>query len=232
LSRSGEWSNPPLKLAPSDGQVYLSAIRAAEDAEVRSLNGPDPRTPGQRRADALVQVCRHYLDAQDRPAVAGERPHVIVTVDVDSLGRSEDVPGTARSSGARLADVGAISAKDALMWACDAQVTRVITDAASRPLDVGRTVRITPPWIRKALLVRDKSCAFPDCGRPPSWCDPHHVVHWINGGPTALSNLVLLCRRHHRLIHHKRFSVEMADGLPRFYRSDGTVLEAADRAPP
>jgi Domain of unknown function (DUF222) len=84
-----------LKLAPSDGQVYLSAIRAAEDAEVRSLNGPDPRTPGQRRADALVQVCRHYLDAQDRPAAAGERPHVIVTVDVDvdSLGRSEDVPG-------------------------------------------------------------------------------------------------------------------------------------------
>jgi hypothetical protein len=52
------------------------------------------------------------------------------------------------------------------------------------------------------------------------------------GGPTALSNLVLLCRRHHRLIHHKRFSVEMVDKLPRFYRADGTVLEAADRAPP
>jgi Domain of unknown function (DUF222) len=221
-----------LKLAPSDGQVYLTAIRAAEDAEVRSLKGPDPRTPGQRRADALVQVCRHYLDAQDRPAVAGERPHVIVTVDVESLGRSEDAPGTARSAGARLADVGAISAEEALMWACDAQVTRVITDAASRPLDVGRTVRITPPWIRKALVVRDGSCAFPNCGRPPSWCDPHHVVHWTNGGPTALSNLVLVCRRHHRLIHHKRFSVEMVDGLPRFHRADGTALETADRAPP
>jgi hypothetical protein len=221
-----------LKLAPSDGQVYLSAIRAAEDAEVRSLNAPDPRTPRQRRADALVQVCRHYLDAQDRPAVAGERPHVIVTIDVESLGRSEDAPGTARSAGARLADVGAISAKEALMWACDAQVTRVITDAASRPLDVGRTVRITPPWIRKALVVRDGSCAFPDCGRPPSWCDPHHVVHWTNGGATALPNLVLLCRRHHRLIHHKRFSVEIVDGLPRFHRADGSVLEAADRAPP
>ena len=221
-----------LKLAPSDGQVYLTAIRAAEDAEVRSLKGPDPRTPGQRRADALVQVCRHYLDAQDRPVVAGERPHVIVTVDIETLGRSENAPGTARSTGARLSDVGAISAADALMWACDAQVTRVITDAASRPLDVGRTVRITPPWIRKALLVRDKSCAFPDCGRPPSWCDPHHVVHWTNGGPTALSNLVLLCRRHHRLIHHKRFSVEIVDGVPRFQRADGSALEMADRAPP
>jgi hypothetical protein len=175
-----------LKLAPSDGQVYLRAIRAAEDAEVRSLKGPDPRTPAQRRADALVQVCRQYLDAQGRPVVAGERPHVVVTIDVESLGgRSEDAPGIARSSGARLADVGAISAKDALMWACDAQVTRVITDAASRPLDVGRTMRITPPWIRKALLVRDGGCAFPHCGRPPSWCDPHHVVHWINGGQTG-----------------------------------------------
>ena len=222
-----------VKLSPSDGQVYLTAIRAAEDAEVRSLNGPDPRTPAQRRADALLQVCRHYLDAQDRPVVAGERPHVIVTVDVESLGsRDENAAGTARSAGARLADVGPISAADALMWACDAQVTRVITDAASRPLDVGRTTRITPPWIRKALLVRDGGCAFPDCGRPPSWCDPHHVVHWTNGGPTALSNLVLLCRRHHRLIHHKRFSVAIVDGLPRFCRADGSVLTAGSRAPP
>jgi HNH endonuclease len=80
--------------------------------------------------------------------------------------------------------------------------------------------------------VRDKGCAFPDCGRPQPWCDPHHIVHWTNGGPTALPNLVLLCRRHHRLIHHERFSVEMADGLPRFHRADGSVLEAADRAPP
>ena len=214
-------------------QVLITALRAVQDAEVRSNDRTDTRSPAQRRADALVQVCRHYLDAQDRPVVAGERPHVIVTVDVETLGsRDENAPGTARSAGARLSDVGAISAADALMWACDAQVTRVITDAESRPLDVGRTVRITPPWIRKALLVRDGGCAFPDCGRPPSWCDPHHVVHWTNGGPTALPNLVLLCRRHHRLIHHKRFSVEIVDGLPRFYRSDGTVLEAADRAPP
>jgi Domain of unknown function (DUF222)/HNH endonuclease len=221
-----------VKLAPSDGQVYLTAIRTAEDAEVRSLNGVDRRTPAQRRADALVQVCRHYLDAQNRPVVAGERPHVIVTIDVESLDRSENAPGTARSAGARLSDVGAISAADALMWACDAQVTRVITDAASRPLDVGRATRITPPWIRKALLVRDGGCAFPDCGRPPSWCDPHHVVHWTNGGPTALSNLVLLCRRHHRLVHHRKFGVEIADGLPRFHRADGSVLTAGSRAPP
>jgi hypothetical protein len=218
-------------------QVMITALRAIQDAEVRSNDRTDTRSPARRRADALGEICRQWLDSSNRPVVAGERPHVIVTIDVESLDGRENAPGIARSAGARfarawLSDVGAISAADALMWACDAQVTRVITDAASRPLDVGRTVRITPPWIRKALLVRDKSCAFPGCGRPPSWCDPHHVVHWTKGGPTALSNLVLLCRRHHRLIHHKRFSVEMVDGLPRFYRADGTELEAANRAPP
>ena len=213
-------------------QVLITALRAVQDAEIRSNDRTDTRSPARRRANALGEICRQWLDSSGRPTVAGERPHIIVTIDVDSLGRGESPPGAARSAGARLPDVGAISAADAVMWSCDAQVTRVITDAASRPLDVGRTTRITPPWIRKALLVRDKSCAFPDCGRPPSWCDPHHVVHWTNGGPTALSNLVLLCRRHHRLIHHKRFSVELVDGLPRFYRSDGTVLETADRAPP
>ena len=217
-------------------QVLITALRAVQDAEGRSNDRTDTRSPARRRADALGEICRQWLDSSGRPVVAGERPHVIVTVDVESLGRSENAAGTARSAearlGRRLADVGAISATDALMWACDAQVTRVITDAASRPLDVGRTTRITPPWIRKALIVRDGGCAFPVCGRPPSWCDPHHVVHWTNGGPTALSNLVLLCRRHHRLIHHKRFSVEIVDELPRFHRADGTVLEAADRAPP
>jgi hypothetical protein len=217
-------------------QVLITALRAVQDAEVRSNDRTDTRSPARRRADALGEICHQWLDSSGRPVVAGERPHVIVTIDVESLGRGENAPSAGRSAaarlGGRLADVGAISAADALMWACDSQVTRVITDAASRPLDVGRTIRITPPWIRKALIVRDGGCAFPDCGRPPSWCDPHHVVHWTNGGPTALSNLVLLCRRHHRLIHHKRFSVEIVDGLPRFHRADGTVLETADRAPP
>jgi Domain of unknown function (DUF222)/HNH endonuclease len=211
-------------------QVVIAALRAVQDAEMRSSDRTDTRSPARRRADALGEICRQWLDSARRPIVAGERPHVIVTMDIGSLGRGESGPSTAHSAGARLADVGPISAEDALMWACDAQLTRVITDAASRPLDVGRTTRITPPWIRKALLVRDGGCAFPECGRPPSWCDPHHVRHWTHGGPTALSNLVLLCRRHHRLIHHGKFLVEIADGLPRFSRADGTVLEAAYRA--
>jgi hypothetical protein len=107
-------------------QVVITALRAVEDVEVRSNDRTDTRSPARRRrADALGELCRQWLDSQGRPVVAGERPHVIVTVDVETPGRGENAPGTARSTearlGGRLADVGAISAANALMWTCDAQ---------------------------------------------------------------------------------------------------------------
>ncbi|MFN2589627.1 MAG: HNH endonuclease signature motif containing protein, partial [Actinomycetota bacterium] len=71
---------------------------------------------------------------------------------------------------------------------------------------------------------------FPGCDRPHAWCDAHHIVHWAHGGETKLSNLILLCRRHHRVIHQRGFGAEMRDGRPLFRRPDGSVLE--DRAPP
>jgi len=79
------------------------------------------------------------------------------------------------------------------------------------------------------VVHRDGGCRFPGCDRPPGWCDAHHIVHWAHGGPTALDNLVLLCRPHHRLLH-AGFHVEVIDGRPLFARPDGTALE--DRAPP
>ena len=79
--------------------------------------------------------------------------------------------------------------------------------------------------------VRDRYCRFPGCDRLHPWCDAHHVVHWADGGLTALRNLILLCRRHHRLIHTRGgFRLELVDGRPLFKRPDGSLLE--DRAPP
>jgi hypothetical protein len=107
----------------------------------------------------------------------------------------------------------------------------VLTTGRSEPLDVGRRTAIVSAVTRRALVVRDGHCTFPGCDRPEEWCDAHHVKHWADGGPTALSNLILLCRQHHRSIHENGgFRVEMADGRPRFYRADGTILE--DRTPP
>jgi hypothetical protein len=115
--------------------------------------------------------------------------------------------------------------------ACDAAIRRVVMSGRSEPLDVGRKTPVIPPAMRRAMVVRDRWCRFPDCDRPHPWCDAHHVVHWADGGPTALSNLLLLCRRHHRMVHAKDgFRLELMDGRPIFSRPDGAVLD--ERGPP
>jgi HNH endonuclease len=77
----------------------------------------------------------------------------------------------------------------------------VLGGAPSQPLDVGRASRVITPAQRSALAVRDGGCVFPDCHRPLAWCEGHHLVHWLDGGPTDLANLALLCRAHHRVVH-------------------------------
>lgn len=211
------------------GQAVITALRAVVDAEARaprSAVDPDERTPAQRRADALGEICRRYLDGTDRPAVAGERPHLLVVADLPALrgdtGRAE------------LSDAGALSRSALRRLACDASVSRVITRGRSEPLDVGRRTPVVPPALRRALVVRDGGCAFPGCERPHPWCDAHHVVHWADGGETRLDNLLLLCRPHHRAVHG-RFTVTMRGGRGIFRRADGSVLDAfagSDRAPP
>jgi 5-methylcytosine-specific restriction endonuclease McrA len=164
------------------------------------------------------------MDGANRPQVAGERPHLTVTLDLESL---------ERRAGRRceLDDAGRISAEDARRVACDASVSRVITAGESAPLEIGRRSPVVPAAIRRAVVVRDGGCRFPGCDRPPGWSDAHHVVHWADGGATALDNLVLLCRPHHRLVH-ERFSLTMEHGRPVFRRPDGALLgeEAASAA--
>ena len=208
-------------LDPETGQTLISALRAVTDAEARTGEGPDLRSPAQRRADALGEVCRQWLGSLTRPIVAGERPHVVVTMDVASL--------EGRAGRSELEDVGQITPEAARLLACDANVTRVITDARSEPIDVGRRTKLVSSSLRRAVVVRDRGCRFPGCERPPGWCDAHHVRHWADGGETSLANLLLLCRPHHRAIH-RGFGVHMVDGSPVFSRPDGTAL--GERAPP
>ncbi len=208
-------------LDPETGQSLITALRSVLDATARA--GPDPRTSPQRRADALGEICRWWLDAADRPLVAAERPHVTVTIDLEALeGRS----GARRCE---FDDVGPVPAETARRWACDASVARVITRGGSEPLDVGRRTPVVSAAMRRGVVVRDGTCRFPGCDRPHGWCDAHHVVHWADGGPTALPNLVLLCRPHHRLVH-TGFRVKVVDGRPMFSRPDGSPL--TDRGPP
>lgn len=209
-------------LDPETGHSVITALNAVQDADVRDNRRSDLRTGRQRRADALGELCRQWLNSSRRPKVAGERPHVSVVVDVDTLTGK----GGSRSE---FQNGEPLHPESARRLACDAVISRVLT--SGRPLDVGRRTPIVSPVARRALVIRDRHCTFPGCERPDEWCDAHHVRHWADGGPTALSNLILLCRPHHRLMHQPEgFRVEMLDGKPRFARPDGTILD--DSAPP
>jgi hypothetical protein len=211
-------------LDPEAGETLLTALRAVLDAESRSRPQDDLRSPAQRRADALGEICRQWLDMADRPTVAGERPPVTVTVGAEALQNTSAHTG-------ELDHVGPVDPETARRFACDASVMRVVMAGRSEPLDVGRRTPVVPPAIRRAVIVRDRFCRFPGCDRPQAWCDAHHVVHWADGGPTALPNLVLMCRRHHRMVHQPGgFRLELCDGRPIFRRPDGSMLEG--RAPP
>lgn len=102
--------------------------------------------------------------------------------------------------------------------ACDADIWRVVLDPATGlPLDVGRSHRMVPHWIRKALWARDRGCRFPGCRAPAQWTDAHHVrVPWARGGRTEIDNLVLLCRHHHVLVHEGGWTIHLD-------RATGTV---------
>ena len=203
-------------LDPETGQVVITALRAV--TSMRD-DGSDRRTAPQRRADALGEICHQWMDGSNRASIAGERPHLTVTVDLETL---------ERRAGRRceVDDAGRIGPEAARRIACDASVSRVITVAPSAPVEIGRRTPIVPAALRRAVVVRDGGCRFPGCDRPPGWCDAHHVVHWADGGETTLGNLVLLCRPHHRMVHD-RFSLTVEDDRPRFRRPDGTPLEDA-----
>jgi hypothetical protein len=231
-------------LDPETGECLLTALAAVVDAESRSSGADDERTPAQRRADALGEICRGWLDLAERPTVAGERPHVTVTVGTRALGTGALGSGalgstplgtgalqSTRGDTSECDHVGPVHPETARRLACDASIMRVVMAGRSEPLDVGRRTPVVSPAIRRAVIVRDRQCRFPGCERPHTWCDAHHVIHWADGGRTAVSNLLLLCRRHHRMVHRPGgFGLELADGQPVFRRPDGSVLE--DRAPP
>ena len=171
--------------------------------------GQDARSPGQRRADALVEVCRLVLACDQLPDNGGSRPQVAVTVNFDVL--REQLGVATLDTGERL------SQSAACRLACDARIIPAVFATTGEVLELGRQRRLFTGALRRALVLRDKGCAFPGCDRPPRWTDGHHILSWLDGGDTDLSNGVLLCEHHHRLIHHSPWQVRMgADGLPEF----------------
>ncbi|HLL64116.1 MAG TPA: DUF222 domain-containing protein, partial [Micromonosporaceae bacterium] len=179
-------------------------------ADTGGTAGGERLSAGQRRADALVDVCRLACASTHLPDNGGDRAQVVVTT---SLATLRDQLGAAT-----LDDGAKLSAAATRRLACDAAIIPAVLGSAGQVLDLGRERRLFTGPIRRALIIRDRGCAFPTCDRPARWCDGHHITHWADGGTTTLHNAVLLCRHHHRLIHHSEWTVQTnpADGKPEF----------------
>jgi len=171
----------------------------------------------QRQADALALVAETALHRGMDPGAPGQRYQVVVHVDAAVLANA-DAPGqSVLEGGAR------VPAGTSQRLACDASRVVMRHDADGRIAEVGARTRTIPPALRRALQHRDKGCRFPGCGQ--SFGQGHHIKHWAHGGPGKLSNLAMLCRRHHRAVHEEGFQVErQANGELCFRRPDGRPL--------
>ncbi|WP_433553276.1 DUF222 domain-containing protein [Micromonospora zamorensis] len=204
-----EQTNGRLRLTGTLDAEAAALLRAAIDPLSAPAGPDDNRCAGQRRHDALADVCRLALRTGDLPESGGDPAQVVVTTGYDGLTRQ-------LSAGAL--DIGLRLTPDTVRrLACDAAILPAVLGGTGQVLDVGRQRRLITGPLRRALVLRDRGCAFPGCDRPPRWCAAHHIHHWADGGPTNLDNAVLLCGHHHRHLHRSDWMVRLGDdGHPEF----------------
>ncbi len=229
------------RLEPEVGAVLVQALAAAREAlyqKAHTENVPagtcgdvsadtpamaQPTMP-QQQADALVLLAETALHHGIDPGAPAERYQVVVHVDAPVLADPEAPGQSVLEDGVR------VPAGTSQRLACDA--TRVIMrhDPDGRVTEVGARTRTIPPALRRALHHRDRGCRFPGCG--VRFGQGHHIRHWAHGGPTTLSNLALLCRRHHRAVHEEGYQVDrQPDGELSFRRPDGQLLPEVPSSP-
>jgi hypothetical protein len=216
------------RLSPEVGALLLRALEAARETLYQKGTRQNVTTPpadpsavpptlAQQQADALALLAETALHHGIDPGAPGERYQVIVHIDAPAL-EDPDQPGQSV-----LEDGAHVSAETSRRLACDASRVVMRHDGAGRVMEVGARTRTIPPALRRALHHRDQGCRFPGCGLP--FGQGHHLRHWAQGGPTTLSNLAMLCRRHHRAVHEEGYQIErQADGTLRFRRPDGRPL--------
>jgi hypothetical protein len=199
---------------------FEQAIRFAS-----SWDGSDDTRPNQRRsADALVDVCAFFNANHTRSGTPRQRPHVELIVDADSLTGSLPLAWTT--------DHTHLDPSTTEMLLCDCVIHRV-TRAGKAILEYGRATRTVPIDLFRAVAARDRGCRFPGCDRKIAWCDAHHIHYWRNLGVTELDNLVLLCNRHHHLVHRLNLHLKLLpDTNLEITFADGTTTTSQPRHQP
>ena len=221
------------RLTPEVGALLLRALEAGRETlyqrhratgSVASDHAAEVPTRPQQQADALALLAETALHHELDPGAPGERYQVVVHVDAAVLADPAQPGQSVLDEGSR------VPAGTSRRLACDASRVVMRHDEDGRVTEVGARTRTIPPALRRALLHRDRSCRFPGCHVRVG--DGHHVRHWAQGGPTTLSNLALLCRRHHRAVHEEGYQIECGpDGALQFRRPDGRLLPDVSPAP-
>ncbi len=228
------------RFSREQGAIISRALEKALDAQFaeRADEHPDvtaetprgeveeylrPQPVATRRADALERLAEAFLAGGADTAAGGDRYLINVHTEADVL------VADGEATHAECEDGGHVSAETSRRMACDGSLVRWHEHPNGGPLSIGRKSRTIPPAIRRALQRRDGGCRFPGCSCR-RFVDAHHIVHWADGGETALNNLVLLCRRHHRLVHEGGFGVHAGAGGENWfsYPSGATLPATAD----
>src|SRR6476469_9266517 len=221
--------NPEARAVVEAAINVLSAPTTRHPDDEDGVRDPrDPRTIDQRRGDALVQVCRRAVslapparadptdgadvaDGTDgsvfhaAPRPGGVKATVLVTIGLDDL-KHRTRPGVLVGG----VDAGTLLGPEPVRkLACDGTVIPAVLAADGHILHWGRGQRYFTTAQTKALWLRDRHCTFPRCTAPATWCDAHHLQHWLDGGPTDLTNGVLLCERHHTIVHRDRLTATL-----------------------
>ena len=152
--------------------------------------------------DALVEACRRLQADDQLPHAHGTTARITITTNYDDLRDQASRAGL-------LASGETLSATAVRRLACDADLIPAVLGTQGQVLDLGRSQRLVTTGLWNALVLRDQHCSFPGCQRLPLACDAHHIRHWIDGGPTSLDNLALLCRRHHTLTHTSPWTIHL-----------------------
>ena len=218
------------RLPAEVGALFKKALEAAEDSLPIPKNVPagtsfdtvstgDLHRSRKRRVEALATLAESFLASGPQELSGRDRQQIVVHVDAETLKHSH-------AGCCELEHGPAIAAETARRLACDASLVSIVENEQGEPLNVGRKTRTIPPAIRRALNARDKGCRFPGCSFK-RYVDGHHVRHWAHGGETKLTNLVTLCRFHHRLVHEGQVTIQtLDDGAFRFVRPNGQTYDS------
>ena len=186
--------------------IAAATLKTAVLPLARPSGAGDTRTLQRRLADALVEVAAHALDVGAVPGSSGTRAHFQLTASVETVMALDGAPG------GELEHAGAVPAATVQRLACDARVRRILLGPKSAVIEVGRARRLPSAATRDALRARSGGCEWPRCDRPVAYTNAHHLVHWAQGGATDIDNLVLLCYRHHWLIHEGGWQLAKVEG--------------------